>query len=131
MKNILLTGGTGYLGSKILHQLVARNYPVILLKRSFSNTDRIKELIPKIVVYDIDRVPLETIFCENSVDVIVHCATDYGREKTNPLHVVETNLIFPLALLESGKQHNIECFINTDTILDRQTGYLLPVEKTV
>ncbi|MGA2104303.1 MAG: NAD(P)-dependent oxidoreductase [Methanoregula sp.] len=120
MKRILLTGGTGYLGSRILRKLADDGNCVILLKRSFSNTERIKEYIKKISVYDIDRVPLETVFNENAIDIIIHCATDYGRTENNPLAVVDANLIFPLKLLEQSKKNHIKCFINTDTVLDKR-----------
>ena len=123
MKIILLTGGTGYLGSKILKQLVDNGYTIILLKRSFSNPVRIKEYINKITCYDIDLIPLETIFRENTIDTIVHCATNYGRGENDPLHVIEANLLLPLKLLELGKKYHIKSFINTDTILDKRINY--------
>jgi len=123
MKIILLTGGTGYLGSKILKQLVDNGYNIILLKRSFSNPVRIKEYINKIISYDIDLVPLERIFSENTIDTIVHCATNYGRGENDPLHVIEANLLLPLKLLELGKKYHIKSFINTDTILDKRINY--------
>jgi len=123
MKIILLTGGTGYLGSKILKQLVDNGYNIILLKRSFSNPVRIKEYINKIISYDIDLVPLERIFSENTIDTIVHCATNYGRGENDPLHVIEANLLLPLKLLELGKKYHVKSFINTDTILDKRINY--------
>jgi len=123
MKIILLTGGTGYLGSKILKQLVDNGYNIILLKRSFSNPVRIKEYINKITSYDIDLVPLERIFSENTIDTIVHCATNYGRGENDPLHVIEANLVLPLKLLELGKKYHVKSFINTDTILDKRINY--------
>ncbi|MDO9325303.1 MAG: NAD(P)-dependent oxidoreductase [Methanoregula sp.] len=123
MKIILLTGGTGYLGSKILKKLVDNGYTIILLKRSFSNPVRIKEYINKIISYDIDVVPLERIFSENSIDTIIHCATNYGRGENDPLHVIEANLVLPLKLLELGKKYHIQSFINTDTILDKRINY--------
>jgi len=123
LKIILLTGGTGYLGSKILKQLVDNGYDIILLKRSFSNPVRIKEYINKITTYNIDLVPLDTIFRENTIDTIVHCATNYGREENNPLHVIEANLLLPLKLLELSKKYHVKSFINTDTILDKRINY--------
>jgi dTDP-4-dehydrorhamnose reductase len=123
MKIILLTGGTGYLGSKILKQLVDNGYNIILLKRSFSNPVRIKEYINKVIFYDIDLVPLERIFSENTIDTIVHCATNYGRGENDPLHVIEANLLLPLKLLELGKKYHVKSFINTDTILDKRINY--------
>jgi nucleoside-diphosphate-sugar epimerase len=123
MKKILLTGGTGYLGSKILKQLIENGHSVLLLKRSFSNPVRIKEYINKIDSYDSDLIPLERIFRENTIDTIVHCATNYGRGETDPLHVIEANLLLPLKLLELGKKYHIKSFINTDTILDKRINY--------
>ncbi len=123
MKIILLTGGTGYLGSKILKELVDNGYNIVLLKRSFSNSIRIKEYINKIISYDIDLVPLERIFSENTIDTIVHCATNYGRGENDPLHVIEANLLLPLKLLELGKKYHVKSFINTDTILDKRINY--------
>lgn len=123
MKKILLTGGTGYLGSKILKQLIENGHSVLLLKRSFSNPVRIKEYINKIDSYDSDLIPLERIFRENTIDTIVHCATNYGRGETDPLNVIEANLLLPLKLLELGKKYHIKSFINTDTILDKRINY--------
>lgn len=123
MKKILLTGGTGYLGSKILKQLIENGRSVLLLKRSFSNPVRIKGYINKIDSYDSDLIPLERIFRENTIDTIVHCATNYGRGETDPLHVIEANLLLPLKLLELGKKYHIKSFINTDTILDKRINY--------
>ena len=63
---------------------------------------------------------METVFNENAIDIIIHCATDYGRTENNPLSVVDANLIFPLKLLEQSKKNHIKCFINTDTVLDKR-----------
>lgn len=120
---ILLTGGTGYLGSNILKKLVSEGYKVILLKRSFSNTFRIKEYEDSIVTYDIDKIDIKKIFLEYKIDIILHCATDYGRKNVEPLQIIEANLTLPLRLLELGKQSGAACFINTDTILDKRVNY--------
>ena len=59
---ILLTGATGFLGSKILKRLIQRGETVILVKRSTSNIRRIETEIKKCVVYNIDEISIETIF---------------------------------------------------------------------
>jgi nucleoside-diphosphate-sugar epimerase len=66
---------------------------------------------------------LERIFSENTIDTIVHCATNYGRGENDPLHVIEANLLLPLKLLELGKKYHVKSFINTDTILDKRINY--------
>jgi len=46
-KTILLTGGTGFLGSHLIKNLIDK-YEIIILKRSFSNTWRIVNFLNKI-----------------------------------------------------------------------------------
>ena len=48
VKNILLTGATGFIGSHLLEKLLKESYNVIVLKRSFSDTWRIKHLLIKV-----------------------------------------------------------------------------------
>ena len=121
---ILLTGGTGFLGSNLLRRLTALNYKLILLKRSFSNTWRISDFIDKVITYDIDREEsLEDIFRTYPIDMIIHCATSYGRREVVPLTIIEANLILPLKLLQLGLEHNVSCFINSDTLLDKRVSH--------
>ena len=58
---ILLTGATGFLGSHLLRKLVTLNSRVIIVKRSFSNIDRIIDLINSKYVkfHDLDKDNLE------------------------------------------------------------------------
>ena len=44
-KTILITGGTGFLGSSLLKKFLEGGYQIILLKRSFSNTFRINKYL--------------------------------------------------------------------------------------
>ena len=55
IKTILISGATGFLGSNLLKRLVDQNYKVVILKRSFSNTERIDNYLKKIKSYDIDK----------------------------------------------------------------------------
>ncbi len=122
-KNILMTGVTGFLGSNIIKKLINENYNVIALKRSFSNTYRIDDVADNINFYNIGQVALENIFAENKIDIILHCATNYGRRDIEPLSLMQANLTMPLQLLELGKKTRVNCFINTDTILDKRVSY--------
>jgi len=123
-ETILLTGATGYLGSNLLKALIrAGRYNVIVLKRSFSNTFRISEVLDKVTVYDIDLVKPEEMFKDNKVDIILHCATDYGRKNASILQIIEANLILPVMLLELGRKYGARCFVNTDTILDKRVNH--------
>lgn len=120
---ILLTGATGFLGSNILRALLADGYNVVVLKRSFSDVCRIADCLPYVKYYDMDKVSHSSIFQENDITVVIHCATNYGRKDRCPRKVVDANLILPLDLLYEGQQHNLKIFINTDTILDKRINY--------
>ncbi len=123
-KVVLLTGATGYLGSNILKSLMTdNNYSLVVLRRSFSNTFRIKDYLDKITFYNLDEIDIEKVFSENQIDIILHCATDYGRKNANPLQIIEANLILPIKLLELGAKHGVKCFINSDTILDKRINH--------
>jgi len=121
--NILMTGATGFLGSNLLQALVDREMFVVILKRSFSDINRIKYLMDKVVFFDLDKTSIEEVFKKTRVNVILHCATDYGRKNNDPLPVIEANLTLPLKLLDAGKKNNISCFINADTFLDKRINY--------
>jgi nucleoside-diphosphate-sugar epimerase len=122
-KTIVLTGGTGFLGSNLLKSFLAANYNILLLKRTTSDVWRIRDVIDSIHCYDIDAIRLEEVFSQRKIDSIVHCATDYGRKAVDQISLLEANLILPLKLLQLGSTHNVSSFINTDTILDKRVSH--------
>jgi nucleoside-diphosphate-sugar epimerase len=120
---VLLTGATGFLGSKLLHSLVERGEQVAILVRAESSLERIASVRDRIAVYSLGEMPLERIFDSNRFDTIIHCATNYGRGQTDPLDILEANLILPLRLLQQACLSGVRCFVNTDTILDKQVSH--------
>ena len=124
MKRILLTGATGFLGSRLLHRLLSAPSPpcVTILKRSFSDTWRIDTLLPRVRSFDLDRARIADVFAADTFDLIVHCATDYGRFAMRREDILESNLLLPLRLLEAGLEHGVDRFVNTDTILEKSVS---------
>ncbi len=120
---ILLTGATGFLGSHLLEMLASLpNTEVIVLKRSFSNTARIKHLLnaPSVSTFNVDQVELVEIFNNRQIDIIIHTATEYGRNETTSLKTIETNLLFPIKLIELAIQNGTSTFINTDSYFNKE-----------
>jgi len=116
---VLLTGATGYLGSHLLGRLIDGGHDIIILKRSFSTISRISGFLERCNTYDIDRSEIGQVFERHDIEVILHCATNYGRKDTDPLQTVDANLLLPLRLLELGHKAGVRTFLNTDTILDK------------
>lgn len=118
--NILMTGATGFVGSNLLKGLLKDKHSICIVKRSFSNTERISECISKCRVYDIDEIQIQKIFEENKVECIIHCATFYGRDDSDYIKNIETNLLMPLELLNYGCQYGLRYFINTDSFFTKR-----------
>jgi len=121
--NILLTGATGFLGSHVLSMLVKCGYEVYVLARRSSNTRRIEHILSQVEMIIIEDILIPDIFSLYSIDMIIHCATSYGRQRVDPAELLEANLIFPLRLLQAGSNAGVKSFINTDTILDKGVSH--------
>ena len=120
---ILLTGATGFLGSKILESLLNEGYPVIIIKRSSSKLRRIEHLMKNIKSYDINNDSLDFIFEEHQIDYVIHTACEYGRDGESTHDIVKSNLIFGLQILDVCIKFNTKTFFNTDTLLQKNLNY--------
>lgn len=118
-KKVLLTGGTGFLGSHLLKSFISQGFDVAVLKRSTSDSWRIFHLFDKVKVYNIDTLKMKELFEEFKPDIIVHAACSYGRKNERIIDIINSNLIFGLELLDESIKNNVETFINTDTLLPR------------
>ena len=121
-KICLLTGATGFLGSNILRTLIGQNWQVFCTKRNSSKFDRIYDLKESVSWIDLDNSNLLHIFDRFKIDGIIHCATDYGHGQKDPMQIVDSNLILPLKLLHLASKNNVKFFLNTDTILPKNTN---------
>lgn len=117
---ILVTGATGFLGSHLLKALLHDGHEVAILKRSFSNTWRIKDIVGQLISYDLDKCKLDEPFKrQGNFDAVIHTATSYGRKEETIREIATINTLFPLELLETASSFQTPIFINTDTVLNK------------
>ena len=121
-KYILLTGGTGFIGSHLLEELLNLNKKVILLKRSFSNNWRINEFLEddNLILRNTDEISLDDIFSQFNIEGIFHLATFSQRiHKSDAISkLIRTNIEFPTQLLENSINTNVKYFINTGSFFE-------------
>ena len=117
---ILLTGGTGFLGSNLLRRLLGLGHELFCIKRETSSLERVKIFKHKIKWFNVETSDFDEIISSYKIEGIIHCATDYGRKQFDPIQTIETNLILPLKLLHAAANNNVLVFINTDTVLDKR-----------
>lgn len=95
----------------------------MVLKRSFSDISKIKnEILNKRVAtvnIDTEEEKLKEYFKNNEIDTIIHCAVNYGRDG-NCAETLQTNLIFPVKLLELATQSKTTLFINADSYFNKE-----------
>ncbi|HRC90272.1 MAG TPA: NAD-dependent epimerase/dehydratase family protein [Bacteroidales bacterium] len=116
-KQILITGGNGFLGHNLVKMLISE-FNVCVLESSNCNFTRLSDIKENFIKYRYRIDDLNSIFQKKTIHYILHTATDYGNDKDNSF-VATTNLIMPLELLEAALKYKVECFINTDTVLNR------------
>ena len=102
MKNILLAGGAGYIGSHTAVELLKSGYGVVIvdnLSNSYKTViDRIESLsLKRVKFYELDTrsSDLEIVFQENNIDVVVDFAAykAVGDSVANPLKYYDNNLL--------------------------------------
>ena len=103
-KSVVVTGGTGFLGSKIVSQLKEKGAKNILIPKSNEYDLRYKENAKKIT--------------ENA-DIVFHIAAKVGGIGLNqekPGELFYDNLIMGTNLLEQARENNVEKFIALGTV---------------
>ncbi len=118
MKNILVTGGAGFIGSHTSVELLNDGYEVIILD-NLSNSkegaiDRIKTITGKDVkFYKVDLLDLEgteKVFSENEIDAVIHFAglKAVGESVEKPLEYYENNIGGTFNLVKAMRKYNVK-----------------------
>lgn len=116
---VLLTGATGFLGSRLARELVASGAEVVVLKRHNSRLDRLRDFFDHLEFHAISNEGMaEALGNNRRCDAVIHAATCYGRGDETWAALAEANVHFPLRLLEKSIEHGVKVFLNIDTALD-------------
>lgn len=119
--NILVAGGTGYIGSHTIVELLANGHNVSvvdnLANSSMGVISRIKKLSgkkPKLYVFDLcDKEATNNLFKKNSFDAVIHFAglKAVGDSVQIPLTYYDNNLLSTISLLNAMLNNGVNKLI--------------------
>lgn len=134
---ILLTGGTGYIGSHTAIELIKKGYEVEIFDNLFNSKITVIDDIEKItgvkpVFHKIDLLDesaMDKLFAEGNFDLVIHFAglKAVAESVEKPLKYYENNVSGTINLLKCMKKHNVNkiIFSSSATVYGDQDGIKL------
>jgi len=142
MKNkVIVTGGTGYIGSHTAVELIADGFDVVIIDNLYNSDITVLDGIqaitgikPRFYDYDIcDSNKLNEVFiAEGKVDAIIHFAAykAVGESVRKPLEYYRNNLVSLMNLLEMMEQHGTSALVFSSSCTVYGQPDTLPVTES-
>ncbi|TGG88712.1 UDP-glucose 4-epimerase GalE [Geotoga petraea] len=116
--SVLITGGTGYIGSHTVVEFLNNDYDVIIMdnlsnskKEALNRIEKITGKKPKFYEVDLlDKEGMKKIFQENKIDSVIHFAglKAVGESVEKPLLYYKNNITGTINLLEVMKEQGVK-----------------------
>jgi UDP-glucose 4-epimerase len=140
MKEILVTGGAGFIGSHTCVALMNAGFRVIILD-NFSNCEKsvigriesITGVRPELIMGDVrDRTLLKGVFATYSIDGVIHFAALKvpGQSVRMPLEYFDCNVTGTLTLLQEMQAAGIKVIVFSSSAAVYGAGARTPVEES-
>lgn len=138
-ERVLVTGGTGFLGKRLVEMLVAEGYPVRVLARKLSSIEPLKKLGVEIFWGDVaDKKSLDAAF--QGVDVVIHAAAGTSGNKKdcelgtiqgtlNTLELCESNPIKKLVYISSCSVYGVADYKTNQVVTEEASLERFPLKR--
>lgn len=136
---ILVTGGTGFIGSHTCVELLNEGYEVVIIDNLSNSKKEVVGYIEKITgkkVYfyeeDVcDKTALEKIFNEHKIDAIIHFAgyKAVGESVKKPIMYYRNNIDSTLSLIEVASKYNVKKIVFSSSATVYGNPKSLPIKE--
>ena len=143
MARILVTGGTGYIGSHTVVELMQKGYDVVIVDNLSNSNQAVLDGItaivgstPDFVQADCcDQTAMDALFAQyTDIEGVIHFAASkaVGESVEQPLMYYRNNLMSLVTVLEVMKKHNVKniVFSSSCTVYGQPDAEHLPVDET-
>lgn len=117
MKNILVIGGAGYIGSHVVKMLADKGYnPVVFDNLSKGHKEAVEKF--SLELGDLgDKKRLAEVFKKHNIEAVMHFAAfiEVGESVQNPSKYYHNNVAQVLNLLDAMVENNIKYFVFSST----------------
>lgn len=117
MNHILVTGGSGYVGSHVAKMLFEHGYYPVVFDLQAKNRQWASPAWPAITGDINNKWSLDSLFSEWKFDAVIHLAasSEVGASVTNPLRYYQNNVGGTAELLNACVSHNVKKVIFSST----------------
>ena len=116
---IFLTGATGFIGSQLAKRLILEGHDLAILVRPDSKLEVLQKLLPQIQVhvYDGSYASIFAALKTAKSELVCHIASLFlaQHKQEDVPRLIESNIKFPVELLDAMNQLGIKQLINTGT----------------
>lgn len=143
MARILVTGGTGYIGSHTVVELMQKGYDVVIVDNLSNSNQAVLDGItaivgstPDFVQADCcDQTAMDALFAQyKDIEGVIHFAASkaVGESVEQPLMYYRNNLMSLVTVLEVMKKHHVKhiVFSSSCTVYGQPDAEHLPVDET-
>jgi nucleoside-diphosphate-sugar epimerase len=133
-KTVAVTGGTGFIGSHFVEELLGRGATVLCLHRQdrhgvlpqLPQTGRLRPIVVDVT----DEAAVGAVFRSGGIDAVIHCAATTGTfevRRDQPAHILEANMRATTIVLDQARRHDVQDVV----LLSSSDIYLAPATDPI
>ena len=119
---IMISGANGFIGSNLVKKMFEEGHDVYALINDMGNLWRLKDLIHKITILNLDvtnRSKTFDIFNRVKPEVVLHTAAkNINNLEKNKIKIFDVNLYGTMNLLDASDSVETSTFVNTGTVFE-------------